>query len=216
VADIFQEVDEDVRRDKQSVLWEKYGKFVIAIAVVVIAATAATVSWREYSKNQMLESGGNFAAAKALVVAEKDAEAADAFAKLAADSSAGYAAIARLEEAAALTRSKNTEEALKIYDALGSDSSADSNIRQLAALHAASQLLDAGDSAGARSRLTSLIEAASPWRHSARELLGLAEIADGNKNEAIRIYKALSEDATTPRGARARAAEMLAALGGAE
>ena len=216
MADIFQEVDEDVRRDKHSELWEKYGKFVIAIAVVVVGATAATVSWREYSKNQKLEAGGDFAAAKALVVANKDAEAADAFAKLAADASGGYTWISRLEEAAALARSKNIEAALKIYDALAADSSADENFRQLAKLHAASHLLDSGDAAGARSRLETLTSADSPWRHSARELLGLAAMADGNTAAAIKTFKALSEDATTPRGARARAAEMLAALGGAE
>ena len=216
MSDIFKEVDEDVRREKHSELWAKYGKYIIAIAVVVVAATAATVSWREYSKNQMLEAGSNFAAAKALVVAQKDAEAADAFAKLAAGSSAGYAAIARLEEAAALARSKDVEAALKIYDALAADSSADQNFRQLASLHAASHLLDGGDTAGARSRLETLTSASSPWRHSARELLGLAAMAEGNTEEAIKTFKALSEDATTPRGARARAAEMLAALGGAE
>jgi hypothetical protein len=216
VSDIFQEVDEDVRRDKQSELWDKYGKLVIVAAVAVVALTAAVVGWREYDKNRMLDAGGTFASAKALVVANKDAEAADAFAKLAADTTSGYMQIARLEEAAALARSGDVDSALKIYVALASDSSALESFRQLAGLHAASHLLNTGDIEGARSRLTPLTSAESPWRHSARELTGLADIAQGNKDAAIKTFKALSDDATAPRGARARAAEMLAALGGAE
>ena len=216
MADIFQEVDEDVRRDKQSELWAKYGKVVIAAAVAIIVVTAGTVSWREYSKNRQLEAGGQFAVAKALVSAAKDAEAAKAFAALAADADKGYAWIARLEEAAALARSGDVEAALGIYDALAADSGVDESFRQLAALHAASYLLDRGDSDGARTRLKGLTEAASPWRHSARELQALVAMAEGNTEEAGKVFKALSEDATAPRGARARATEMLAALGGAK
>ena len=216
MADIFQEVDEDVRRDKQTELWAKYGKYVIAAAIVIIGATAATVGWREYSANQKLEAGGKFASAKALVVANQDAEAAKAFASLAAEAGGGYAWIARLEEAAALARNKEMDAAIKIYDAMAADSSADEKFRQLASLHAASHLLDLGDTAGARTRLSTLTTANSPWRHSARELVGLADLAEGNREEAIKTFKALSDDATAPRGARARAAEILAALGGAE
>ena len=216
MSDIFQEVDEDIRRDKSAELWKQYGKFVIAGAVIVIALTAGSVGWREYQKNQAEEAGASFAAAKSLVVAEQNAEAAEAFAAVANNAGGGYAQIARLEEAAALVRAKDVDGALKIYDALSADSSANDNLRQLASLHAASQLLDLGDSEAARSRLSALTSADGPWRHSARELMGLAALADGNAEEAVKTFKALSEDATAPRGVRARAGEMLAALGGAE
>ena len=216
MSDIFQEVDEDIRRDKSVELWKQYGKFVIAGAVIIVGITAASVGWREYQKNQAQEAGASYAAAKSLVVAEKNAEAAEAFAAVATSAGGGYAQIARLEEAAALVRAKDVDAALKIYDALAADSSVNDNLRQLAGLQAASQLLDLGDTDAARSRLSALTSADGPWRHSARELMGLAALADGNAEEAIKAFKTLSEDATAPRGARARAGEMLAALGGAE
>ena len=105
MADIFQEVDEDLRRDKHEELWAKYGKYVIAVALAIVLATAANVGWREYSKSQRLADGERFAAAKALVGEGREAEAVAAFATLAADAGGGYAVIAKFEQATAQARS---------------------------------------------------------------------------------------------------------------
>ena len=36
MADIFNEVDEDVRKDKSLALWKAYGKYVIGAAVLIV------------------------------------------------------------------------------------------------------------------------------------------------------------------------------------
>ena len=43
MADIFQEIDEDLRRERAGKLWQKYGKYVIAAAALIVLAVAA---WR--------------------------------------------------------------------------------------------------------------------------------------------------------------------------
>ena len=40
MADIFQEVDEEVRREQLKKLWDRYGIVVIAAAVLIIAGVA--------------------------------------------------------------------------------------------------------------------------------------------------------------------------------
>ena len=40
MGDIFREVDEELKQDRYEKLWRQYGKFVIAGAVVVVAAVA--------------------------------------------------------------------------------------------------------------------------------------------------------------------------------
>ena len=45
MSDIFTEVDEEVRREQLKKLWDRYGNYVVAAAVLVIAAVAA---WRGY------------------------------------------------------------------------------------------------------------------------------------------------------------------------
>ena len=45
MSDIFDEVDEDVRRERFTKLWERYGNLVIALAVLVVLGVAG---WRGY------------------------------------------------------------------------------------------------------------------------------------------------------------------------
>jgi hypothetical protein len=45
VSDIFQEVDEEVRREQLKKLWERYGHYAVAAAILLVAAVAA---WRGY------------------------------------------------------------------------------------------------------------------------------------------------------------------------
>ena len=38
MSDIFQEVDEEVRREQLKKLWDRYGNYVVAALVLVVAA----------------------------------------------------------------------------------------------------------------------------------------------------------------------------------
>ena len=41
MADIFDEIDEELKRDRTQELWTKYGKYVIAAAAAVVLVRAA-------------------------------------------------------------------------------------------------------------------------------------------------------------------------------
>ena len=213
MADIFSEVDEDLRRDKYEDLWKRYGKLLMAGAAAVVLLTAGFVGWQEYSKRARLEAGGSFAAAKAMTEDGRNADAATAFAALADSAGGGYAKIARLEEAAAVAAVGDRPAAIALYDKLAADFSGDT-FGELAALLAAQHVLDDGDIAGARKRLEPLIGAGKAWRYSAMELIALAALAEGDADSARKGFKELTDDASAPQGVRTRSAEMLAALGG--
>src|SRR5258705_13238100 len=55
VSDIFTEVDEEVRREQLKKLWERYGNYVVAAVILVIAAVAA---WRGYDYWQTRKAAG--------------------------------------------------------------------------------------------------------------------------------------------------------------
>ena len=60
MSDIFQEIDEELRRENLAKLWQRYGKYVFALAVVVVLATGAAVGWREYQSRQRQAEGARY------------------------------------------------------------------------------------------------------------------------------------------------------------
>ncbi len=216
VADIFSEVDEDLRRDKYEELWKRYGKLMMAGALAVVLLAAAFVGWQEYSKRARIEAGGAFAQALALMAEGRHTDAAAAFADVAKKGVGEYASIARLEEAAAVAASGDRAGAVALYDKLSTDLSGGEVFGQLAALLAAQNVLDDGDVASARKRLEPLIGSGKAWRFSAMEMIALADLADGDVVSARKGFKDLTDDNNAPKGVRARSAEMLAALGGSK
>ena len=52
MSDIFQEVEEDVRRERYEQIWKKYGNYIIAAAAVVVLAVAGYQAWQRYDLSQ--------------------------------------------------------------------------------------------------------------------------------------------------------------------
>ncbi len=212
MADLFNEIDEELRRDQFNRYWKKYGKFAIAGLILVVVVTAGIVGWREYEKKQRIQYSEQFTNAVALIQDNKSNEAIDALGALAQDANVGYATLARFRGAALKAKAGDREGAAAEYDALSKDGSIDELYSGLAGLYYVLNMIDIGDPAALAERLTPLTDADSPWRFSARELSALLELRQGNPDKAAEIYTQLADDAETPTGARARAAEMLRAL----
>ena len=60
MADIFHEVEEDLRRDQAAAIWKKYGTYIIGLALVLVLAVAAHWGWKEYSTRQQLQASADF------------------------------------------------------------------------------------------------------------------------------------------------------------
>lgn len=214
MSDLFREIEEDLQRDRYKKLWSKYGSVVIAAAIGLVIATGAWQGWKAYALRRDQTFGQRYAEALRLAQAGNTAEASAAFAKLAEDAGAGYAALARLQEAALLAKEGNVDGAVAVYDKLAGDGSVDRAYRDLATLLAVLHGADRGDPAALARRLEPLTAAANPWRHSALELTAILAERMGDKARAEQLYTQLADDATAPADIRARAAEMLAALKG--
>lgn len=214
MADIFNEVDEDVRKDKSLALWKTYGKYVIALAVLIVAGTAAYVGWQNYTQSQSRTQGAEFEAAAALVTSEMLDEGAAAFAGLAESGNAGYRPLATLREGEAMIAAGEGEKALLVYEKLAADSSVDPEFSSLANLLAGYYLLDAGTTEQVRERITPLTEPGSLWSASANELLALSYIKDGDNAKAKEILALIQNDAAAPEDVKGRVTQLLAAIEG--
>lgn len=214
--DLIREVDEDLRKERYNKLWNAYGKYAVGVVAVVVAITAGTVGWREYQSSQRMEHGARFAAAQRLIADGNFQQGADAFAALAESAGAGYRALSLLQEAAARARDGDRNAAVVVYDRIAADDDFDARLRDVARLLAVLQLVNSNNAVDLADRLAPLTSADNEFRHSARELNALVHIKSGDTAAAKKSYAELSDDATAPSGVRARAAEMLAALGGAD
>ena len=213
MSEIFREIDEEVRRDKALKLWRSYGKYVVTAILAVVIGVAGGEGWKKYRHGQRTEQGARYDETMRLLARDQAAVAAQQFALLAVDAGAGYAALARFREAEALALAGDDTGAVAALDRLAADSSADQALRDLAALFAALRLMDDASVEEIEGRLEPLLREGSPWRASAREMTAVVALRGGQQGRAVAIYTALAEDASTPPTIRARAREMLAALG---
>lgn len=127
---------------------------------------------------------------------------------------AGYRVLARFQLAAAEAQAGNIDKAVSLYDALATDSGTDNILKGLATIQAATLRLDTADYAEMERRLKGLIEQGSPWRYSARELLGLSAYRLNKMPDAEKQFSTLVADQGTPQNLRERADMMLALIVG--
>jgi hypothetical protein len=212
LSDIFREIDEELRRDNLEQLWKRYSSYILALAIVIVIATAGVVGWRAYQQKQREAQGVQYAAAVDLVRQDKEADAAAAFAELAQKADHGRAVLARLEEAASKINSSDVPGAIAVYDQVAGDSSVDPGFRDAATILSARYTLDKGDPQTIIAKLQPLTVASSPWHGMALELTALAELKAGDKTKAHGDFDTLSKDATVAQGVRQRAAEIAATL----
>ena len=209
---LFKEIDHDLRQEHYAKLWKKYGSVVIAIAVLFVAGVGGQQAWNAYSLNQRTQSSAQLSGALRAVAKGKTGEADAILAKLAEDGSAGYALLARFNQAALLAKSSSAA-AADAYLKLSADTDIDPLFRGLATVLSVLHDLDSGDAGQMTGRLTPLLETANPWRHSAKELTALLARKSGDIKRAKELFRELTDDGSAPQGIRARAAEMSAILG---
>jgi hypothetical protein len=214
VADIFQEVDEEVRRERLMKLWQRYQNLIFAAVILVLAGVGGYRYYQWQQDKRASEIGTAFEEAATLAEEGKHAEADTAFGKVANEGNKTYRQLALMRQAAELAQT-DPKAAIAAYDKISGDSSIGADLKDLAGVRAAELLIDSGSFADVRSRLEPLAADGRPYRHSAREMLALAAWRSGDVTAAKRWFDLVIGDIQTPQATRDRV-EMLVALVAAE
>ncbi len=210
MADIFHEVDEEVRRERLQKLWERYSIHIVALAVLIVVGVGGWRGYQWWEAKKAAAAGAAFEAAATLSDQGKHTEAEAAFAKVAAQAPSGYRALARLRAAAELAAT-DPKQAVKAYDDLAADPSLGQTMQDLAAVRAGMLLVDTASLDEMRRRLDSLTQSGRAFRHTARELLALSAWRNHDVATAKHYLDMINTDAETPPGTRTRA-DVLSAL----
>ncbi|HEY1798434.1 MAG TPA: tetratricopeptide repeat protein, partial [Stellaceae bacterium] len=166
MSDIFREIDEELRRDNLLKLWQRYGKYVIVAAVVILAAGGGFAAWRQHLQTERKAVSTRYFGALSAIGAAKEADAQKMFADL-AQTGGGYALLARFEQAALMAKSGDKAGAIGMYDSIAKSSGVDPEFRDLAALLSAMHALPDADPKTVIAQVAPLTESGKPYRASA-------------------------------------------------
>jgi hypothetical protein len=206
MADIFDEVNEDLKRDQMQKLWSRYGKYVIlAVSLVVLSVGGRQgyITWQDRQAKAAATAFHNALAAddvKAALTAELD------------HLSPGYAMLTRFRIAAAQASAEDYAASEAGYLALSTDPA----VRQL--YQQAAILLSVMNAPVSRSadelvtRLVVLEGQAGPWQAMALEQAAGLALRTGDRKTAVAKYETLANLSDTPPNVRQRASQMLKIL----
>ena len=211
MADIFHEVDEEVRRERLAQIWQRYSWLIVGVCVLVVVGVGGWRGYDWYIARQAAIAGKEFEAAVTLSEQGKAADAEKAFAKVGAEAPGGYRILARFRAAASLAQAGKKDDAVKAYDALAADPSLTQSWQDLASIRAGYLVIDSAPLAEMQKRLVPLADSSRAFRHSARDLLALSAWRNNDVAAAKKYLGMVSADAETPPSIRSRA-DMLSAL----
>jgi hypothetical protein len=211
VSELFDEVDEEVRREQLKKLWDRYSIYIIAAALLIIAAVAGWRGYEYLEAQKAAEAGAAFDAALDLAEQNKHDEAQAAFDKLAATAPAGYRMLARLR-AAGEAAARDPQAGAKMYDELAADRSIGTEQQDLARIRAAGLLLDTDSYPNMLQRLDAASKPEATFRHTARELLALSAWRANDITATRQWLDMIASDGETPAAMRSRAEALQALL----
>jgi hypothetical protein len=211
VSELFDEVDEDVRRDQLKKLWEQYSIYIVALALLIVASVGGWRGYQYLETKKAAEAGAAFDKAVELSDANKHTEAEAAFADLASKGPSGYRVLARLRMATEVA-SRDTAAAAKMFDEITADRSVGVAEQDLARVRAAQLLLETTTYPDMKARLEAAAAPGATFRHTARELLALSAWRANDAAATRQWLDLIANDGETPPSLRSRAEALQALL----
>jgi hypothetical protein len=211
VSELFDEVDEEVRREQLKKLWDKYSLFIIAVAILIVAAVGGWRGYQYLEAKKAAEAGDAFNKAVDLSEQNKHSEAETAFSDLVAKGPYGYRLLSRFRLAAEVEK-RDPKAAVQMFDELAADRSIGAEQQELARIRAGGILVDSASYADMKQRLEADTAPNATFRHVARELLALSAVRANDSSAARQWLDMIAGDADSPPSVRSRAEALQALL----
>lgn len=212
MADIFDEVTEDLRRQQFLKAWRNYGKFLMAAVALVIVGVAAYELQKYYQDTKSHKDSSAFAEALALLDSGQPDDGLAALARLQESGGSGYSFLAGVREGRTLRGLGDQDGAIRVFERLAADTGYEKPLRDYAELQAVVLSFDGAAPGSLKDRLERLAAPGAAWAPQAEELLALDEIRAGEFVVARERLDRLRANTDAPGGIRLRAEQLLATL----
>lgn len=205
----IREVNEELRSDQMRAFWRRFGRVLIAAAVLVVLGTIGKVGYEYWREREASAAGDKFLSALTQIREGNRDEGQKQLAALEEEGFGAYPVLARLRSASLLAEGGDVAGAVTAFSAIANDGSVPQAIRDAARLRAAYLLVDTGTYEQVAAEAEQLTNAANPMRHSAREVLGLSAYKAGDFPRAKQWFEQVVNDAESPRNLSNRAQMLL-------
>lgn len=207
---LIQELEDAEKHEKMMALWNEYGSYLIAAAVLTVLFTGLFTGYNSYRTNMYERQTA------ALVSALEADDRSAALSEVSPELDGGLRAIADLSAAGSLLVDEKTEEAISIYEKAASDQNLPENFRDLSGFMAVriGWDLDSRKEKAERRysdedyllKLQTLSEkAGSPWRAHALIQSAIIKAAQGDYDAAISYLGAPLQNTMMPPSLQERA-----------
>jgi len=213
-AEVFmREVDEEVRRDRMTQFWTRWGKVAIAAIVLGLAALAGVLYWQHRSREAAGAAGEQLQAAYDALGQGRMDKAQAPLAELAASDRDVYRALARFTEADIVLQRNDLKGAAAKFAEVANDSGQAQPIRDLALIRQTAAEFDTLKPQVVVERMRPLAVPGNAWLGSAGEMMAVAQLRLGQRQAAGQLFGRIARDQDVPETLRQRAVQMAGVLG---
>lgn len=198
MADVFDEISDDLRREKLNQFWKENGSWIIGGAVAAVLLTGILAYWRHWEYR-------HDAAATSKLIQLVTASNLKQLEDFANEGSKNHAMIARFTAAGTHLIRNEKKEAIALYDSIAGTSGIDKSWREMARVLSIGQRLDTGAPEVLEKELAELAADGKTWRYSAREMQALLAARQGQMQKAGDLLAKLAADPEAPENIRTRA-----------
>lgn len=209
MSDAFiREVDEDLRQKLINELWRKYGKFVIGITIGVVLIVAGRSLYNYIIESKYAEQADAYAEALSL----SGPEAGKALDPIIASDVDGYQIIGTFKKVELALAAADKLAAVAALDQFIANSTADKIYKDIAKIQASIIELDSAPVDKIRSRLSLILAGENQLQYLAAEIMALAELKNGDLDDAKSRLEALAANADAPGPVKSRAEQYLSVI----
>jgi hypothetical protein len=209
----LREVDEELRKEQVSNFVTRYGWWLLAAAVLFLAAVGGWIWWQARQQAEAGKQGEQLIEALGSLEAGNRRAALPKLAALEKSGIEGYEAAALFSRANSETAAGNVPAAIATLRAIAANEDLDRHYRDAALVRQTALEFDTLRPQAVVQRLRPLVRPESPWLGTAGEMLGIAYLKMRRPELAGPVFAEIARDRSLPETIRNRTGQMASALG---
>lgn len=209
----LREVDDELRREQMGHFMQRFGWWIIAAVVLVLAGIGGWIWWQARSQEAAGAQGETLTSALDSLEAGNRNAARPKLEELANSNVAGYRAAALFARANAETAAGNAPAAIATLRGIAGNEEFDEIYRQAALVRQTQLEFDTLPPQQIVQRMSPLAQPGSAWLGTAGEMLGVAYLKMRRPDLAGPVFGRVGRDETVPPSIRTRAVQMAGSLG---